>query len=117
METPTVSRMSKRSELENQVIENFNLRLTRQEGENRRTRQEVSNLARIVENETGEEEDTEDDEGTGGERDIWSVVHVTEEDFETTEGEGQDLYGKLMEMVGWNVTDKENEKENDLILV
>jgi hypothetical protein len=43
---------------------------------------------------------------------IWDVAHVTEEDFETTEGETEDLYDKLMEMAGWKVTDKE--KENDL---
>ena len=55
-------------------------------------RQETTNLARIVENETGGEEDTE---GTGDERDIWSVSHVTEEDFETTEGELEDLYSCL----------------------
>jgi hypothetical protein len=34
---------------------------------------------------------------------------VTEEDFETTEGESEDLYDKLMEMTGWTVTDKESE--------
>ena len=51
----------------------------RQEDEDRRVRQETTNLARIVENETGGEEDTE---GTGDERDIWSVSHVTEEDFD-----------------------------------
>ena len=77
-------------------------------------RQETTNLARIVENETGGEEDTE---GAGDERDIWSVSHVTEEDFETTEGELEDLYDKLMEMEGWKVRDNENENENDLILV
>ena len=44
---------------------------------------------------SGEEEDTEDDEGAGDERDIWSVSHVTEEDFETTEGELEDLYSCL----------------------
>jgi hypothetical protein len=38
--------------------------------------------------------------------------HVTEEDFETLRGEAEDLYDKLMEMVGWKVTDNEN--ENDL---
>jgi hypothetical protein len=32
---------------------------------------------------------------------------VTEEDFETTEGESEDLYDKLMEMTGGTVTDKE----------
>ena len=39
---------------------------------------------------------------------------MTEEDFETTEGETEDLYDKLMEMVGWKstVTDDENENEN-----
>ena len=37
---------------------------------------------------------------------------MIEEDFETTEGEPENLYDKLMEMTGWNVTDKE--KENDL---
>ena len=63
----------------------------------------------IVENETGEEEDQEDDEGVPDERDIWDVTHVTEEDFETTEGESEDLYDKLMEMSGWTVTDKELE--------
>ena len=46
-------------------------------------RQTGTNLRRIVENETGGEEDTEDDEGSGNEREVWSVVHVTEEDFET----------------------------------
>ncbi len=29
---------------------------------------------------------------------------MTEEDFETTEGETVDLYDKLMEMTGWIVT-------------
>ena len=61
---------------------------------------------------SGEEEDKEDDEGNAYERDIWEVTHVTEEDFETTDGEVEDLYEKLMEMTGWTVTDKE--KENDL---
>jgi hypothetical protein len=58
------------------------------------------------------QEDQEDDEGSGDEREIWKVTYVTEEDFETTEGEEVDLYDKLMEMTGWNVTDTEN--ENDL---
>ena len=56
------------------------MRLARQEDEDRRARQEGTNLGRIVENEAGEEEDTEDDEGDGDEREIWSVTHVTEED-------------------------------------
>jgi hypothetical protein len=33
----------------------------------------------------------------------WEVAHVTEEDFQSTEGETEDLYDKLMEMVGWKV--------------
>ena len=52
----------------------------------------------LVTGKSGEEEDTEDDEGDGDERDIWSVTHVTKEEFETTEGETEDLYDKLMEM-------------------
>jgi hypothetical protein len=39
--------------------------------EDRQTRQEASNLTRIVDKESGEEEDTEVDEGTGDEREIW----------------------------------------------
>ena len=91
--------------------------LTRKEDEDKRARQEGTNLDRIVENESREEDDTEDDEGGGDEREILSVTHVTEEDFETTEGESEDLYDKLMEMTGWKVTDNENENENDSILV
>jgi hypothetical protein len=41
---------------------------------------------------------------TVDESDIWEVAHVTEEDFEITEGETQDLYHKLMEMTGWTPT-------------
>ena len=37
---------------------------------------------------------------------------MTETDFETTEGETEDLYDKLMEMAGWTATDKE--EQNDL---
>ena len=46
----------------------------------------------------------EDDEGAADERDIWEVAHVTEEDFETTEGDTEDLYDKHMEMTGWTGT-------------
>jgi len=35
---------------------------------------------------------------------------VTEEDLETTEGEDVDLLTVLLEMVGWEVNDKEKEK-------
>ena len=74
--------------------------LAGQQDEDRRARQEATNLRRNVENEAGEEEDTEDDKGHGDERDIWEVAHVTEKDFETTEGEAEELYDKLMAMAG-----------------
>ncbi len=51
---------------------------------------------------TGQEAQ-EDDEGAADEREIWQVTDVTEEDFETTEGESVDSYDKLMTMVGWTV--------------
>jgi hypothetical protein len=54
------------------------------------------------------------DGGRGGEREICQVTDVTEEEFETTEGEGVDLYDKLMdklmEMTGWIVTDEEKQE-------
>ncbi len=34
-----------------------------------------------------------------------------DEDFETNKGETEDLYDKLMEMSGWNVTETENESQ------
>ncbi len=66
--------------------------LSRQEDEDRRTRQEAVNLARIVVNESREEEDTEDVEGARDERKIWEAAYVTDEDFETNEGDVEDLY-------------------------
>ena len=41
----------------------------------------------------------EDDEGFQDERDIWEVTHVSEQELETTEGEGVDLLGELLELV------------------
>ena len=70
-------------------------------------REEVVTVSIMVEEESGEEEDKEDDEGVVDERKIWEVTDVTEEDFEMTEGETVDLYDKLMEMVGWTVTDND----------
>ena len=58
----------------------------------------------MVADSTGQETQ-EDDEGTTDEREIWQVTDVTEEDFETTEGESVDLYEKLMAMAGWTVRD------------
>ena len=65
--------------------------LDRQEDEDRRVRQEVTNLDRIVQNDVGGE--------------CWSQERYLgdhtrdEEDFDITEGEVEDLYDKLMEMV------------------
>ena len=39
----------------------------------------------------------------------WDVTHATEEDLETTEGETEGLYDRLIQMTGWTVTDKEKE--------
>ena len=74
--------------------------LDRQEYEDRLVRREKSNVGSIVDNDTGEEQDKEDDEGVVVQRDIWEVAHVTEHVFETTEGEVQDLHDKLMELSG-----------------
>ena len=52
-------------------------------------------------------QDKQGDEGTADTREICQVTDVTEEDFETTEGEAVDLYDKLMEMVGLTVTDND----------
>jgi hypothetical protein len=78
---------------------------TGQKEEERRVREETVTSS-LVEEDLGEEEDKEDDENTPDDREICEVTDVTEEDFETTEGEVVDLYDKLMEMVGWKVTDK-----------
>ena len=51
------------------------------------------------------QEEQEDHEGDVDEREIWQVTDVTEEEFETTEGETVDLYDKLMAMSGWTVRD------------
>jgi hypothetical protein len=86
--------------------------LSRQEDEDRLVRLEEANVASIVDNDAGEEQDKEDDEGTADERDIWKVSHVTEEDFETTEGEVQDLYSWRWQ--GGLRQFQKREKENDL---
>ena len=48
--------------------------------------------------------DAQDSKVTAGFGNV-QVTDVTEEDFETTEGESVDLYDTLMEMTGWTVTD------------
>ena len=86
--------------------------MVRQEMEDSQVRQSVDILSTIVdEDDTGEEEG-KGDEGDTDEREIWEVTHITEEDWETTEGEDVDLLVKLLEMVGWSdVNDKDTEKE------
>jgi len=79
--------------------------VVRQQEEDRRIREETVPVFNLhVDDSTGQEAQ-EDDEGTADEREIWQVTDVTEEDFETTEGESVDLYDKLMAMVGWTVRD------------
>ena len=80
--------------------------VVRQEEEDRRIREEDSSrvVNLHVDDSTGQEAQ-EDDEGTADEREICQVTDVTEEDFETTDGESVDLYDKLMAMVGWTVRD------------
>ena len=70
-------------------------------------------LVRIVEDETGEGQDKEDDEGVADEREIWQVTDVTEEELGTTEGEEVDLLTTLLELEGLEVEDKEKKKDLD----
>ena len=62
-----------------------------------RTRQSVSI---ITQDDTSDEEDLEDDEGVQDEGEIWEVTHVSEQELETTEGEGVDFLAELLELVG-----------------
>jgi hypothetical protein len=48
---------------------------------------------------------------------IFLIQPQSEEDFETTEVEVEDLYDKLMEMTGWKLPENENENEKTLMLV
>ena len=86
--------------------------VARQEEEDRWIREETGTVGSLDDDDSTAQENHEDDEGAADEREIWQVTDVTEEDFETTEGETVDLYCKLMEMAGWIVTDEE--KQNDL---
>ena len=82
--------------------------VVRQEEEDRWIREETVTVDNVDDDTSTTQKDQEDDEyGTADEREIWEVTDVTEEDFETTEGESVDLYDKLMEMVGWTVTDND----------
>jgi hypothetical protein len=68
--------------------------LTRQEEEDRRVRQEVSN---ITQDESVDGEGMVDDDSFTDDRDVWEVTHVREEDLETTEGEGVDFLAELLD--------------------
>jgi hypothetical protein len=46
------------------------------------------------------------------EREIWEVTHVSEEDLETTEGEGVDFLTELLDLEGCpQVNDEQREKD------
>ena len=62
-------------------------------------REEAGTVGNLHDDDSTGQEEQEDHEGDADEREIWQVTDVTEEDFETTEGESVDLYDKLMEMV------------------
>ena len=71
----------------------------RQEEEDRRVRQEVCNSPQ---EESGDGEGMLDDDCFPDDREVWEVTHVREEDVETTEGEGVDLLGQLLDLTGWS---------------
>ena len=73
--------------------------LARQEEEDRRTRQDRE-VSIITQDDTVDEEDLKDYEGVQDEREIWEVTHVSEQELETTEGEGVDFLAELLELVG-----------------
>jgi hypothetical protein len=54
-----------------------------------------------------------DDDCFPDDREVWEVTHVREEDVETTEGEGVDFLGELLEMSGWTLVD-DDETEPEL---
>ena len=82
----------------------------RQEEEDRRVRQEVCNSAQ---EESGDGEGMVDDDCFPDDREVWEVTHVREEDVETTEGEGVDFLGELLELSGWTLVD-DDETEPEL---
>jgi len=82
----------------------------RQEEEDRRGRQEVRNSPQ---EELGDGEGMLDDDCFPDDREVWAVTHVREEDVQTTEGEGVDFLGELLELSGWTLVD-DDETEPDL---
>jgi hypothetical protein len=68
-------------------------------------------LTDSTQDDTVDEEDLEDDEGSQGEREIWEVTHVSDQELQTTEGEGVDFPVELLDLVGLpQVKDNETEK-------
>jgi hypothetical protein len=82
----------------------------RQEEEDRRVRQEVCNSPQ---EESDDGEGMVDDDCFPDDREVWEVTHVREEDVETTEGEGVDFLGELLELSGWTLVD-DDETESEL---
>jgi len=77
----------------------------------RRSRQEVHLIT--LDDEVDEEslEVSDFDEGVQDEREIWDLTHVSEEELESTEGQGLDLLAELLDLTGWSqVNDKDTEK-------
>ena len=104
-------RMSDRVTVLGLVCEKMSERVafSRQEEEDRRVRQEVCNSPQ---EESDDGEGMVDDDCFPDDREVWEVTHVREEDVETTEGEGVDFLGELLEVVGWGQVDDE-ETETD----
>ncbi len=61
--------------------------VVRQQEEDRRIREETVTVVNLHFDDSTGQEVQEDDEGAADEREICQVTDVTEEDFETTEGE------------------------------
>ncbi len=63
--------------------------------------------------ELGDGEGMVDDDCFPDDREVWEVTHVREEDVETTEGEGVDFLGELLDLSGWTLVD-DDETEPEL---
>ena len=75
-----------------------------------RVRQETRNSPQ---EELGDAEGMVDDDCFPDDREVWEVTHVREEDVETTEGEGVDFLGELLDLSGWTLVD-DDETEPEL---
>ena len=63
------------------------MQVVRQEEEDRWIREETGTVGNLHDDDSTGQEEQEDHEGDVDEREICQVTDVTEEDFETTEGE------------------------------